>query len=277
MHELEHAARDFLDKATTGTAPLDGQLLNECVEGIKNSILQTFHTVPESEFRLRMSNIGKDLRQLMLEKKYGREKASPEFLLKMLTGSILEHVFVYILKSAGMDIKINGEVTLAIAGENIKGAWDLKYGAMYDVKTASDYSYKNKFKDYASLSSDDPFGYVDQLIGYAKAEGCEPGGWIVMNKSTGDFKVVTFDAKLDDVYPAFEKRITNKIEKLKGDVMPPCVGLEAETFYKKNTGNTIIGSNCRFCPHKTKCHKKAVLEPSRVSKAREPSLVWYVD
>lgn len=278
MHELELAAREFLNQAADGKAPFNGELLEECIEGIKLSVLDTFHGETEKEFRLRMSNIGKDLRQLMLEKKYGREKASPEFLLKMLIGSIMEHIFVYILKAAGMEIRINGEVTLAIAGENIEGTWDLVHkGQMYDVKTASDYSYKNKFLDYTTLKSDDPFGYIDQLIGYAKAEGCLFGGWIVLNKSTGDFKVIEFTDNMKTVEGDFTKRITHKIEALKGDIMPPCEGVIAETFYKKATGNHIIGPKCRFCPHKQKCHKKATLEPSRVSKAKDKPPIWYIN
>lgn len=277
MHELEAGARKFLQDAAAGNAPFDGKLLDECIEGIKTGILDAFHDTPDNEFRLRMSNIGRDLRQLMLEKKYGREKASPEFLLKMLTGTIQEHVFIYILKSAGLEIKINGEVTLAIAGEKIDGTWDLKYGKMYDVKTASDYSYKNKFKDYESLKSDDPFGYLDQLIGYSIAEGCEPGGWIVMNKSTGEFKLIEFKETLAQVRPAFEKRLNHKITSLKGTIMPPCPGVEEETYYNKPTGNRIIGSKCRFCPHKGKCHKNVSHEPSRISRAKEPPMVHYLN
>ncbi|NBW16773.1 MAG: hypothetical protein EBR82_53235, partial [Caulobacteraceae bacterium] len=81
MHIIEKHIRDFLSLAATGQAPFDEVLLNTCKEDIQAKIVQTFYEKPEKEFRLRMSNIGKDLRQLMLEKKYGRTKAEPEFLL----------------------------------------------------------------------------------------------------------------------------------------------------------------------------------------------------
>lgn len=278
MNDLEYNIREFLRLASEGKALFSDKVLDECLLGIRKSILQGFHEEQDTTFRLRMSNIGKDLRQLMLEKEYGREKPSPEFLLKMMSGSVQEHILIYILKSIGAVIHINGEVSLDIDGEIIDGTYDLVYkGKMFDVKTCSDYAFKNKFVDYSSFAAGDSFGYVDQLLGYSLAEGVEPGGWLVYNKNNSEFKVLEYPYAMSAVEDAFRKRLGHKIEAIKKNEMPECTGLENELWYGKPSGNVIIGEKCRWCSCKTRCHPTAVLESSRVSKAKNAKMVHYVD
>lgn len=276
VHFLEKAIRDYLSVIRKP----DVVLLKECLANIKTSIIDIFHVEPEAEFRIRMSNLGRDTRQLMLQRKYGRAKAEPEFLLKMLTGHIQEHVLVYILKSAGIKLQQGGKTKIVVDERTIEGTWDLKIevdGKIYDVKTASEYSYKNKFIDYRTLQEDDPFGYIDQLIAYCEGEGVEPGGWIVLNKSSGEFKVIEYPVKMEDVRESFLKRVSNKIKQVFSDTMPSCTGIVNETYYQKPTGNRVLGGNCRWCDHWQKCHPTATLEPSRASKAKDKPMVRYVN
>jgi len=276
MHPIEQAVRDFFSK----NEKPDDKLLDECLSKIRAAIVDKFHTAPDNRWRLRMSNIGRDTRQIMLEKKYGRVNPEPEFLLKMLTGDIQEQILVYILKSAGLEIETGGEVSIVVNDLKIDGTWDVKLkvdNKIYDVKTASEWSFNNKFVDYKTLTEDDSFGYVDQLIGYCEGEQAEPGGWIVLNKSTGEFKVIDYPKTLEEVREGFFVRITKKIATIYSGEMPACTGIEAETFYQKPTGNKIIGGNCRFCPYKKLCHPKATLEDSRVSKARIKPKIWYIN
>lgn len=280
MHIITQTITDFLNLAAEGKAPFSEKLLLECVEDIKEKILQTFHDTPQTEFRLRMSNIGKDLRQLMLEKEYGRAKASPEFLLKMLTGHIQERILTYICKSQGLDIKTDDVVCVNIAGTDIEGEldWYLTIdGKVYDVKTASPYAYDTKFASFESLSSDDTFGYIDQLIGYAQGKNAQPGGWVVFQKVTGQYKVVEYPYSLEQSLPQWEMRVKRKIHALESGSIPPCQGLEQETFYQKPTGRTIIGKKCQYCDHKQKCHPNAKLLPSKCSNAKNKPLVWYIE
>ena len=65
--------------------------------------------------------------------------------------------------------------------------------AVDDIKSASDWSYRNKFDSFDTVSADDAFGYVGQLAGYAKAVGKKAGGWWVVNKANGSFKYVPAD------------------------------------------------------------------------------------
>lgn len=280
MHIIEKTITDFLNAAATGDAPLNEELLDECMRDIRAKVVDTFHKKPDNTFRLRMSNIGKDLRQLMLEQKYGRVKPNPEFLMKMLQGHIVERILTYICKAQGLQLTTDDVVTVHVAGTDIAGEldWYLETdGKVYDVKTASDYAYNNKFVDFDTLARDDTFGYIDQLIGYAKGKNAQPGGWVVFHKVTGQYKVVEFPRHLNDVLPGWELRLRKKIEALQSGVMPPCRGLEEETFYKKGTGRTIIGKQCQYCDFKGKCHPTAKLLPSKCSQAKVKPSVWYVE
>jgi hypothetical protein len=64
-------------------------------------------------------------------------------------------------------------------------------GVVTDVKSASTYGFK-KFKD-ATLAFDDPFGYIDQIKGYAKSEGETQVGWLAMDKANGHLTYLKYD------------------------------------------------------------------------------------
>ena len=85
-------------------------------------------------------------------------------------------------------------------------------GAVDDIKSASNWSYTNKFHSYETLAESDGFGYIAQLAGYAKASGKQVGGWWVVNKANGDFKYVP--AKWMDVDKEIEK-VEETVAKLK--------------------------------------------------------------
>jgi hypothetical protein len=291
MHIIERTIADFLSKAAAGNNPYNEALVDAYLQDMKTQLIRTFHSGEQEPFRLRMSNIGKDLRQLWLEKTHGKNKdEDPSWLLKMFAGHSQEQAFTYIVKAAGLDIRTNDLVEIDINGTKIKGEldWVLECeGKVYDVKTASDYSYHNKFVNYETLAKDDSFGYVDQLIGYSIGAKKEPGGWVVIHKSPkyrypfnrlyDIVKVVPYPYSLAEVESGFRMRIAKKIERLEKNDVPPCPGLEKEVRYNKATGNTIIGKQCIFCTNPKKCHPGAKLEESRVSTAKEKPMVYYVD
>ena len=70
-------------------------------------------------------------------------------------------------------------VTIAVSGQ-----YDIVINdAVDDIKSASDWSYRNKFESYDTLASGDGFGYVGSLAGYAKACG-KKGWWLVGSKQS---------------------------------------------------------------------------------------------
>ena len=93
-----------------------------------------------------------------------------------------------------MEFEATDKVTLKVGDSNdtrVSGSYDLIMGgAVDDIKSASDWSYRNKFESYDTLKKSDPFGYIGQLAGYAQASDKRAGGWWVVNKANGSFKYV---------------------------------------------------------------------------------------
>ena len=146
--------------------------------------------------------------------------------------------------------------------------------AVDDIKSASDWSYRNKFESFDTLANGDAFGYVGQLAGYAQALNKKAGGWWVINKSNGSFKYV----------PATGLDLTKEVDKLSDNVsvvqsnkFKRCFDAVEETFRGKPTGNKILGTTCSFCRFKHSCWTNLQELPSLVSQAKEPKIVSYVE
>lgn len=281
MHPIEQKIYSFLEACATRDAKVDEKLVKEfgktCEEALKKHLLEP----EEKGFRLRMSNIGRPLRQLMLEKKYGRKVPSPNFLLKMLAGSLDEAFMVFLLKASGVNVEEEQKaVSLPVLGTKLEGTFDVKIdGKIYDIKTASPFSYENKFSGYESVTKGDTFGYTAQGFGYAQADASPFGGWIVRNKATQEFKVVDIPAyahdELKSEYVQNIKVTVNHI--LKDKPMPACEGVVEETFYNKGTGNLILGKACTYCSHKELCHPGIQYRQSLVGKGKSYKYYTKID
>ena len=223
-----------------------------------------------------MSNIGKPTCQLWFAKNKP-ETALPKpttFVMNMLLGDIVEAAFKGIIKEAGVPYEDKDNfITLELGGETIKGSYDLVMdGALDDVKSASDWSYRNKFASYDTLAKSDPFGYVGQLAGYTKATGKKVGGWWVVNKANGNIKYVPADGLvLDDEIAKLEETVKtvndNKFER--------CFEPVPETFRGKESGNMILNDNCKFCDYRFACFDIDE-QPSLVSQAKTLPVVAYI-
>lgn len=279
MSLVEQQVYELIEQLGLGNAVLSDELINEFGERAKKAVKDRLQEAKEKKFSLRMSNIGRPLRQLMLDKKYGYKPASSDFILKMLYGSLYEALTLLLLKASKVNITDQDkQVTLNVANVGIDGTLDVIIdGKVYDIKTASPYSYEHKFDSWETLASSDDFGYLGQGFGYAIANGCKFGGWIVINKSTGQVKVVEIpNEEHDALAEKHFKEVETKIDHINTNKpIPPCTGTTEETYYKKPTGNQILGSSCRFCPHKDKCHPGIRYLPSQSSKADKPKYVWY--
>jgi len=223
-----------------------------------------------------MSNVGRPACQLWYEKNKP-EVALPlptNFIMNMMIGDIVEAVFKGLLKEAGVKYEDSDSVTLELDNASINGTYDIVInGAVDDVKSASDWSYRNKFDSYETLKESDGFGYIAQLAGYAKASGKRAGGWWVVNKANGEFKYVP--AKWMDVDEEVQK-IQNTVDKVSDNKFERCFEPVPETFRKKETGNMILNKNCSFCSYRFDCWPEMVEKPAVMSQAKEPKLVPYV-
>lgn len=271
---------EFMEKVAAGEAELSEEILNEFAERCKETLRLRVAEVQQREFKLRMSNIGKPLRNLMLEQKYGCGKPDPKFVLKMLYGSLYEALTLALLKASGVDVQEHDtQVSLTLSNTVVDGTLDvILNGKVYDVKTASPYSYEKKFTSWETLAYDDGFGYLGQLFGYAKAKGVMAGGWLVINKVTGEFKVVPIPEDIHDgLMTKYMSELTYKVKHIEDNQpMPPCPGPEEETYFKKPSGNIILGAKCRFCDYKKKCHPTLQYLPSKVSKSADTKYVHYI-
>ena len=98
------------------------------------------------------------------------------------------------MKSAGVEIKNEQkQVKYKFNGEEIEGRQDVEIDEkVWDIKSASPYSFEKKFGEdggFNEVVKDDTFGYASQGFLYAESQSKDFGGWIVINKSTGEWTV----------------------------------------------------------------------------------------
>ena len=277
-HPAELMVYAFLQKAMAGEATMTEEVADKVASDVKAALNKQFNSGPRDEFRLRMSNIGKPKCQLWFEKNDPADKTPlpPHFLMNMILGDIIEAVFKGLLRSAGVDFKDNDSVTLKLAnGREIKGEYDMELdGKIDDVKSASPWSYQNKFDSLESLQKGDSFGYVAQLVGYAEAAGKDVGGWWAVNKANGMFKYV--DASGVDKTAVLQE-IQSVVDYIDNDEpFKRCFDPVPETYRKKPSGNLVLADGCKFCDYKRKCFPNLQTLPSRVSTAKQLADVDYV-
>jgi len=196
---------------------------------------------------LRMSNIGKPDRQLWYDLNSDRpqENINPSTYIKFLYGHLLEVVVLFFVKLAGHKIEAQ-QKEVEING--IKGHMDCVIdGEVVDVKTTSGFAFK-KFRD-GTLAESDNFGYLAQLAAYEEAENTSNGGFLALNKESGELTLFR-PGDLDK--PNIKHRITS-IKKIVKKKNPPdfCY----RPIPEGKSGNMRLARECNWCPHKFDCHK----------------------
>ena len=276
-HPAELALHQYMENAVKGTSTMSDATIKQVADDVADAITRQFGSgKTRGDFRLRMSNVGRPTCQLWYEKNKP-EVALPfptTFVMNMMIGDIVEAVFKGLLKEAGVKYNDTEKVTLDLGTTRINGSYDIVINdAVDDIKSASDWSYRNKFESYDTLAAGDGFGYVGQLAGYAKASGKRAGGWWVVNKANGQFKYVPADnldmdkelAKINKTVATVEE---NKFER--------CFEPVPEKFRGKETGNKILNDGCRFCSYRFDCWSDLTERPAVKSQAKNPPTVSYI-
>lgn len=281
MSSIEQKIDLFLEKVCIGQAAFSEDIIQEFGERCKKALRESFVEKQESRrFYLRMSNIGRPLRQLMLQKQLGKHTISKDFKLRATMGYLYEAFMIALLKESGVNIQDHDkQVSLDVLGTTINGTYDVKIDdKVYDIKTASPYSYDYKFKDLASLMDGDGFGYLAQGFGYAAADKSPFGGWIVLNKATGAFKVLEIpEADHDTLFKKYLQEIKATVFHVTNDLpIPACTGIVDEYFRTKPTGNKVLSSDCTYCDYKQHCHEDLQCLPEVFSKALTRKIKYYV-
>ena len=276
-HPAELALHQYMENAVKGTSTMSDTTIKQVADDVADAITRQFGSGKKrGDFRIRMSNVGRPTCQLWYEKNKP-EVALPfptTFVMNMMIGDIVEAVFKGLLKEAGVKYNDTEKVTLDLGTTRINGSYDIVINdAVDDIKSASDWSYRNKFESYDTLAAGDGFGYVGQLAGYAKASGKRVGGWWVVNKANGQFKYVPADnLDLDTEITKIKKTVAtveeNKFER--------CFEPVPEKFRGKETGNQVLNAGCRFCSYRFDCWSDLTERPAVKSQAKNPPTVSYI-
>ena len=276
-HPAELAIHSFLQNVMLGKASMNKATINRVAKDVKDALGRQFSGRGKKDFKLRMSNIGRKKCQLWFDKNEPDNKIaeSPFFIINMILGDIVEAVFKGLLRASDVKFGDSEQVTLQIEDDKIDGTYDLVInGKVDDVKSSSPWSYENKFKDFETLQGKDSFGYVSQLVGYAKAKGVPVGGWWVVNKANGNFKYVSANGV--DVDSEL-KKIKETIDYINNDEpFERCYEPVEETYYGKPSGNLKLGIECSLCSYRDKCWDDLKVLPSMVSRSATPPLINYV-
>lgn len=249
LHELPEKIYDLF--TTKDKLELDQSLFDRFGDELAATIASRLSSDKDRPNYLRMSNIGKPLRQVWMDlhSTGPKEEMRGDALYKFLFGDVIESITICLAKQAGFDVT-NEQAEVELDG--IVGHIDCMInGIVVDVKSCSSYSF-NKFATGALLEpGNDPFGYVGQLAGYAEALDSDGGAFIAVDKTLGKICVLYVPRQQLDAYKVRErveraKRVVNEKE-------PPkemCYPLVAEG----KSGNLGLAVGCSYCKHKFACY-----------------------
>lgn len=198
---------------------------------------------------LRMSQIGKPDRQLWYELKSPVEPApiDGQTKLKFIMGDILEALLILLTDLSGHKVT---EQQKEVEIDGVKGHKDCRIdGTVVDIKSASSYAFK-KFKE-GTLHTDDPFGYIAQISGYAEADKDEEAAFFAIDKSSGEMAVM----KVEPIRMINAKQRIGKVKNFISSDIPPARCYPDEEDGK--SGNRKLAIGCVYCPFKEDCWKDA--------------------
>ena len=285
MQTILEQVKIFLDAVGNGQAQFTDESIEEFGDACK-ALLRKVNEGPRTTPTIRASNIGRPTCQLVLEKQGApRETDDYAHTMKMIIGGMIEAAAIATMKSAGLPVTDQEkEVVLEINGEKIVGHCDLTlHGRVYDVKSASPYAFSAKFNapdGFKKIAEDDAFGYIGQGYFYSEGLGLPFGGWIAINKSTGEWAVLEPPLRDDQYREKALVEARETVATLTSEApFSRCFTAVPETFRGKSTGRRYLDMQCSYCPFKHHCWEDEggltyAAQPE--SKAQNPKHYWYV-
>ena len=283
MNSILLKVQQYLDSVSKKPVKLDKQLVQEFGEACKNALLKQFEDERSTKFELRMSNVGRPLCQLQMEAKGIKGEGQPyNVRMRNTFGDLIEALATFVMKSAGVNIKNEQKkVTYKFENESIEGRQDVEIDdKIWDIKSASPYSFDKKFGEaggFTEVVRDDSFGYATQGFLYSESQNKKFGGWIAINKSTGEWTVCETPSSVEEHKKKAINTAKENIKAIKSSKpFKRCYDDVAETFRSKPTGNRVLGFVCSYCPYKLPCWGSGLkLLPQQQSKGKNPKWVWY--
>ena len=284
MNTILLKVQQYLDLVSKNPSKLDGKLVEEFGEACKNALLKQFQEDRRSKFEIRMSNAGRPLCQLQMEAKGIKGEGQPySNKMRNTFGDLIEALAIFVMKSAGVNVKNEQKkVTYKFNGDSIEGRQDVEIDEkIWDIKSASPYSFEKKFGEaggFTEVVKEDSFGYASQGFLYGESQKKNFGGWIAINKSTGEWTVCETPQEHSEYKKKALDTAKENFKSIKeGKPFKKCFSDIPETFRSKPTGNRVLGFVCSYCPYKLPCwgSDKLQLLPQQQSKGKNPKWVWY--
>ena len=257
MKTTETLVKDIYNLMSTKQIPegVDGdKAIDDFGEAVKALMKKEFTEYREDKRTLRMSNIGRSDKYLWNHVNgTAGEVIKPYTYIKFMYGHLIEEMLLCLTKLAGHTVT---DEQKQCEVEGITGHMDCKIdGVVTDIKSASSYSFK-KFQD-RSLAINDPFGYIDQIKGYAHACDAREFGWLAMDKQNGHLTYLKYDLdnEADPMYEFYSTDIVERIKHIKKLVAQPSPPelLCHDLLEDGKSGNLKLAAGCSYCPFKTEC------------------------
>lgn len=173
-------------------------------------------------------------------------KPDGNLLLKFFYGDILEELVLNVSESAGHKVEAKQERVLYEVGGGwyVRGRIDAVIdGVVVDVKSVTKYS-EEKFKGGLV---DDPFGYYQQLNGYAAALNNDTAGFVTIQKELGHINY--YPIQVDKGF--FAQQASFAVETVTSNIAE-IPRLEAVP-QSKTSKNKKLCTACSYCSFKSEC------------------------
>lgn len=235
---------------TTKPREVSEENLEIFCDNVRDLLKERLSHQPREHRPIRFSSLGKPDRQIWYDAhpiEGTKEELRPATQIKFIYGDLIEQLILFLAREAGHEVT-NTQTQVEVDG--ITGSIDaIVDGVVVDVKSASPFGFK-KFKD-GTVINDDPFGYVQQLAGYANV--LTPGkeaAWLAADKVGGTIVVSTLAPSIVAQHKPAD-RITQLKEIIAKNEPPErCY----PTVPDGKSGNEKLGTGCSYCAHKHRCH-----------------------
>jgi len=175
------------------------------------------------------------------------EKPDGRSLLKFFYGDVLEELVLNVAEDAGHTVEKKQEKALYDIGDGwyVRGRIDAVIdGVMVDVKSVTKYS-EEKFKHNLV---DDPFGYYQQLNGYATALNYADAGFLTIQKELGHVNYYPIEVN-KGLFKMQAEHAAETASLSSPDSIKRLAGVPAS----KTSKNTKLCTSCSYCNFKKEC------------------------
>jgi hypothetical protein len=257
--ELQDKIDLYLSSCLTGKGAMSDEILDKLGDRVKETMRSQFNN-GEREFKMSMSSIGRPLCMQQMQKAGAeRELDPPNLKTKFAYGYLTEALVMAIMEAAGINVEeFQTEVEVVLANVPIHGTLDVVIdGKVWDIKSVTATAFKGIYSrgdGFKKLVKDDPFGYISQGYLYGRGRGLPFGGWIALNKESGEIAVMAAPHNGKKFEEAAIKEAEDNVAALMSDKpFKRCYEPVDDKAYKKTTGNKILHVRCSYCPYKHTC------------------------